>query len=632
MANTAPRTIGWVSLCAGALVGPGVLIAGLVWGYDPVEADGMRPEIHRLEGTVGTATCRSCHPDHWASWRRTFHGTMTQRPEGDAVRGVFDGRRLSFAGQSTRVGQDELGYWMEVPAAGGGQRRARVDLVVGSRRYQQYFERVEGPGGWVRRRLPFLWSIERGAWLNVNTVFFRADGSTGHGDGAIWNTNCIFCHNTGPRPGALMPEAITLQDQGWFESSSGELGIACEACHGPGRDHAQRMRSPLARWRAEEDAAIVAPSRLSARARRDLCGQCHGQRVPPDLEVARSWLERGPSFRPGNTLTQHVVPITRATPSPIASDPDRFAQRFWGEGTARLSAYEWQGIEDSRCVEGGELSCGNCHAMHRGDPRGMLRPESRGDGACTTCHAEIGRNVAGHSGHRADGPGSACVACHMPPIVYGVLSMHPSHHIDNPDPRRDGEAGRPHACTLCHLDRSLAWAARESTRLFGRPFDAPAERPDRAPLELPDGLASLLAGDPLQRVVFAAAAGRLGQGQAGAPSAVPADRRAFVFAALIVSLGDAYPLVRRFAADALLELERDTPLGLAGLLEGVVELEGEARRDRIKTLLGALAGAAPEHLARPQEGQLLFGDFSLDLPAVVELLDLQSQTPIRIGE
>ena len=138
----------------------------------------------------------------------------------------------------------------------------------------------------------------------------------------------------------------------------------------------------------------------------------------------------------------------------------------------------------------------------------------------------------------------------MPPITYGVLSIHPSHHIDSPDPRRDGEAGRPHACTLCHLDRSLLWSARESTRIFGRPFNAPRQRPSTADLSLPDGLASLLTGDPLQRVIFAAAIGRQAQATKGQRSAVAQADRAPLLAALIVTLGDAYPLVRRFALDA----------------------------------------------------------------------------------
>ena len=317
----------------------------------------------------------------------------TERPEPDIVRGLFDGRLLEFAGERSRVGRDGETFWMEVPTEFGTTRLAEVDLAVGSHRYQQYFERIQVEDAWVRRRLPFLWSIERAEWLNVNTVFFRADGSTGHGDGAVWNANCIFCHNTNPRPESLAPEQVSLGNLGLFDSLSGELGIACEACHGPGAAHARRMRSPMARLEQTDANDVVAPLHLSARAQRDLCGQCHGQRIPPDSKTARTWLVEGPSFRPGDMLSQHVIPITRDTPSPLLSDPDQFAQRFWRDGTARLTAYEWQGIEASRCIETDQLSCGSCHSMHAGNPSGMLRPDRLGDAACGSCHADIAQDA-----------------------------------------------------------------------------------------------------------------------------------------------------------------------------------------------------------------------------------------------
>src|SRR5262249_11239724 len=131
-----------------------------------------------------------------------------------------------------------------------------------------------------------------------------------------------------------------------------------------------------------------------------------------------------------------------------------------------------------------------------------------GNSACTQCHDRVARDVAAHTHHAPDGPGSSCVECHMPRIVYGILEIHRSHRIESPDPRRDAEHGRPHACTLCHADKSLSWSARQMRRLWGERFAEPGRRLDGAPLELPDALASLLAGDAAQRAVYAAALGR----------------------------------------------------------------------------------------------------------------------------
>jgi CelD/BcsL family acetyltransferase involved in cellulose biosynthesis len=51
---------------------------------------------HREAEWTGSTTCESCHPDHYASWHRTFHRTMTQEATPETVLGAFDGRRLVF--------------------------------------------------------------------------------------------------------------------------------------------------------------------------------------------------------------------------------------------------------------------------------------------------------------------------------------------------------------------------------------------------------------------------------------------------------------------------------------------------------------------------------------------------------
>ena len=75
-----------------------------------------------------------------------------------------------------------------------------------------------------------------------------------------WNTSCLLCHATGGAPG--------LESTGATNSRVAELGISCEACHGPGERHmrlyrtrAERSAAPL---RPSDGAAIVNPARLPA--------------------------------------------------------------------------------------------------------------------------------------------------------------------------------------------------------------------------------------------------------------------------------------------------------------------------------------------------------------------------------
>jgi len=603
---------------------PSLVVAALVFGHDPVEFDAAQPWIHRTDDFVGSQTCRTCHLDHHDSWERTYHRTMTQRVTPETIQGAFDGREVRYEGQTARVFRDGDRYFFELPDA-QGRREAEVVLAVGSRRYQQYFEREQHDEGFIFRRLPFLWHIDEQRWLHLNTVFLGPDDANWNKARARWNDNCVFCHNTGARPGET--HRVSSGGQRQFNSEVAELGIACESCHGPGRRHAESERSPVGRYttyagkRSTRD--IVNPAELEPQREIEVCGQCHGQRLPVDRAHLAAWLQTGPTYRSGNDLTDHVIPVVRTTPSPTEQIPDLFKLRFWNDGTPRLSAYEYQGIAMSACHAEGTLKCGSCHTMHGGDPKGMIEPEMRGDAACTSCHTKIAQDIRSHTGHVETSSGSRCLDCHMPRIVYGILEVHRSHFIEIPDAARDAETGRPNACTLCHLDRSLLWAARESRRIWGDAFRDPLHRFDRAPLELPDATTSLLAGDAVQRVVFASAAGRPGS------DLTPAEKTD-MRVALAVATGDGYPSVRWTARRSLLALEREWDTGLSSLLADWDHTAASTRTDMAYDLLDRMASSAPPIEGAPSV--LLLPDGSINMERILALLDLQEDRVIDIGE
>src|SRR5205814_6141165 len=145
-------------------------------------------------------------------------------------------------------------------------RTAAVVRAVGSRRYQQYLARA-GDSLW---RLPVAYHLEEKRWFPMTGAFlFPDDAPSGdaarptYGGGDFdrhvtrWNDNCVFCHNVAPNP-ARDPGS------GRFSTSVAELGVACEACHGPGAEHVARNGNPLRRWTLEANGAadptIVNPS------------------------------------------------------------------------------------------------------------------------------------------------------------------------------------------------------------------------------------------------------------------------------------------------------------------------------------------------------------------------------------
>jgi predicted CXXCH cytochrome family protein len=525
---------------------------------------------------VGSDACGQCHGDNHRSWHRTFHRTMTAEATSASVLGAFDGATLRHEGITARMDRDPSGgFRMTFTPDGGTPRAVTVARAVGSHRYQQYLAK-EGDTYW---RLPVAWHVEEKRWFPMTGAFLFPDdaaialpGRPVYGGGVFdrhvtrWNDNCVFCHNVAPNPGR---DAAT----GRFATTTAELGVACEACHGPGAAHVSANADPFRRlwlWtRKAADPTIVNPARLSPARAADVCGRCHGQRLAADIGP---FMAHGDPFVPGDALALTTEPLWRDTP--LGGDREAFAARFWSDGTPRLTAYEYQGLLQSRCAQEGALTCTTCHGMHEGEPRGQLRVRFRGvdaDGMCTTCHAALadGAAAARHTHHDAAGAGARCIGCHMPRVVYGVLDVHRSHRIEVPEPARAAAAGRPDACTGCHVTETPAWATAARTRLWGG-----GARPEAA--AAPSPFEAMFAGDPITRAV---AADALGRAQAPLDAAARAAR---VGELLEVMEGDVYPAVRHLAWRAL------GRLGVAGTRDYDPSAEAATRAAAVEQIRASL--------------------------------------------
>lgn len=602
------------------------------------ESAGVEPgSVLGPDGYRGSSACETCHPKQFASWHRTWHSTMTQLPSAKSVLGRFDGRELEFFGErATPIARDGE-YFMKLPAyAGKSAREAQVALCVGSHRYQQYFELVgDAPGG-AYQRLPLVWHVEEKRWMHVNGIFLEPDSPDWGAHASLWNENCIFCHNTAPAPHFARPKSSAEADgPKHFASTVAEYGIACEACHGPSDEHVRRRMAMLATDPDApfdaKDAPTVDPRELDGARLNSLCGQCHSQRLPAPLEKLWTYLDGGPTFRPGDLLAAHVSPITRDTPSLDASRANLFRDRFWSDGTARLSAYEYLGVTQSPCAKSNEFSCTSCHSMHVAPDRDVaaqMKSGMDGDRACTQCHAKIADDVSAHTHHAPNSSGSRCLECHMPRMVYGILSIHRSHRVESPNVKRDVEGGRPNACTECHAEMSPLAAADAMRTFWGAKYERPSSRPGGAPLEIADALASLHSGDAVERAVYAERLGR-------ADLALQPAERDFVVGNLIVALGDGYPSIRILARRSLVALDRALEFGLAKELDAFDPFAaGDVRKAALDRLLARFEKRAGERGSKSRAGTLVAGDgaFRVDLPRVVELLNRQSGRVISIGE
>jgi hypothetical protein len=128
----------------------------------------------------------------------------------------------------------------------------------------------------------------------------------------------------------------------------------------------------------------------------------------------------------------------------------------------------------------------------------------------------------------------------MPFTSYALFKGIRAHRIDSPSAVRQAETGRPNACNLCHVDRTLGWTAQQLQGWYGQ-----APLPPGSVRELDTALTSVVAGNAAERAVVAFALGR--------PEARQATGGRSQAALLALLLDDPYSAVRLVAHRALRE-------------------------------------------------------------------------------
>jgi hypothetical protein len=249
----------------------------------------------------------------------------------------------------------------------------------------------------------------------------------------------------------------------------------------------------------------------------------------------------------------------------------------------------------------------------------QLGADMRGDRACLGCHPGLEAEAArtAHTHHAVDSPGSRCMSCHMPKNAFGLHKATRSHFIASPTARETAELGRPNACNLCHLDRTVAWTADQLEAWYGQP--APPLEPDD--LEVAAGVAWVLKGDANQRALAG-----WHMGDEAAQLASGTDWMAPYLAHL---LRDGYEANRAVARKSLRTLPGFADFEVDYITDwpkGVDERALEIQRIWLRQGEGGDRTGA----ARPE--LLLREDGSLDVEAAAELARRRDNRPIYLAE
>ena len=202
--------------------------------------------------------------------------------------------------------------------------------------------------------------------------------------------------------------------------------------------------------------------------------------------------------------------------------------------------------------------------------------------------------------------------CHMPHTTYGLFSAIRSHRIDNPSVQVSVESGRPNACNLCHLDRTLEWSSRYLNEWYGQPL-VELDQDERS---IAASILWMLKGDAAQRTILA--------WHLGWEAAREASGGAWMAPYLAHLLTDPYSATRQVAYRAL--------IGLPGFqafdydyLAPRSELTRKATEATERWLgLGGPDRAGP-HLLMAENGEFAIDEW-------LRLLAERDQTPLVIVE
>lgn len=460
------------------------------------------------EGFVSSSNCRTCHPEQYKSWHASYHRTMTQVASPETIVAPFDDVTLESRGRRCHLSREGDEFWVtladpdwEVRMTKEGLTLAnvtdppmikrRIVMTTGSHHMQGYW--INSGKGNLLRQIPWYFHIPEGRWIPREDAFLTPAaedydaGPEGGRHFKTWNDTCIHCHSVNGAPW-IDPETEIAS------SEVVELGIACEACHGPGEAHIQFRSAAVASPNPGAD-PIVNPAALKPQVGSQVCGQCHVISGPKDFDQLTT---EGYHYVAGEQLedSYRVFSYDRAM-----ADPELrvLANYFWRDGTPRVGGREYAGLVESPCYQGGEFSCFSCHSMHNSDPNDQLKAGMDGDRACLQCHTSFESRIAEHTHHQPDSSGSRCYNCHMPHTSFALLKSIRSHEVDSPRVASLRDVDRPNACNLCHLDRTLAWSAEKLSQWYGHA----QVKLDADETETAASLLWLLRGDAMQRAVAA---------------------------------------------------------------------------------------------------------------------------------
>ncbi len=383
---------------------------------------------------VGVEECKQCHWREVDSWKHTLHSKFMQPASENTVIGDFlrnntleikvsrKSPKLSGQTATTTMYRKDKKFFVQTVGPDWESHDYEVVNVIGINRRQNYVARF--PNG-ALHVLPVEWDVDKRAWQDYYGLrnYYPGSGRYWSDTARTWQFNCAGCHVTG-----LSINYNPESDQ--YKSEWVDLGISCEACHGPGANHIKAAKV----YFENENDTIINPAKLPWRLRSMVCGQCHNwgmstEEIAAGKDGIPDRYAFAYGFKPGRSLYLFYI-----------ENPEE-------EKKHHQQYNEWN---ESQHAQAG-IMCTNCHGVHEeGAHKSPRKSQTRsaGDLLCTKCHKTQNQRAA----HRIHTFGS-CVACHMPQTK-GHEHSHTFKFISPEESIRAGGVKRqPNSCSGCHYHK-----------------------------------------------------------------------------------------------------------------------------------------------------------------------------------
>lgn len=403
------------------------ILGALFWLTPAVNAQEPRvPEY------LGTQACVDCHQAEFEAWQGSHHDLAWTPPDALHVLGDFDNAVFEHKGVRTTFTTEDGGYYITSDGPDGTLQTYPVHSVAGIAPLQQYLIETE-PG--KIQSFDVVWDIENEEWYHLypDQDLPAYNGLHWTGPYKNWAARCAECHATGYQKGY---DPVSKA----YTSTQVEIGVGCEACHGPGEAHVAWALPggdyDPARWARVGETGLTMDFSAGAEVEIQQCASCHARRE---------------AFEEGNPLPG--TPFHDAYRLSLLRDG-----MYHPDGQILEEVYVYGSFLQSKMYAAG-VACTDCHTPHE-----AVRITDT-NALCTQCHSTAGNpefptlrlaeyDDPAHHFHPPGSEAAQCKSCHMIERDYMGIDGRRDHSFRVPRPDLTVQTGAPNACNDCHTDRS----------------------------------------------------------------------------------------------------------------------------------------------------------------------------------